>query len=107
MHYLVIRCLARHRRPAVSAYVKDLAAQALLIKAQGLLAIALKRDVWLHSDHVVLLPPIEARRGHFFSYFQLRRLPSAIHSIAVASRLSRVASVFASVIHSMYSFLQE
>ena len=36
-------------------------------------------------------------------YFQLRGLPSAIHSIAWATRRFRVASVFASVIHSRYS----
>lgn len=35
------------------------------------------------------------------SYFQFRDLPSAIHSIAVASRRLRVSSVFASVSHSM------
>ena len=40
-----------------------------------------------------------------FMYFQLCGLPSAIHSIAVSRRLVRVASVFASVIHSMYSRL--
>ena len=37
---------------------------------------------------------------YFFSYFQLRPLPSPIQSTAWAMRLSRVASVFASLIHS-------
>ena len=36
-------------------------------------------------------------------YFQLRGLPAASHAIAVARRLWRVASCFASVIHSTYS----
>src|SRR5262249_7989045 len=36
-------------------------------------------------------------------YFHMRGLPSPIHSTAVASRRSRVASVFASRIHSEYS----
>ena len=35
-----------------------------------------------------------------FSYLQLRPLPAAIHSTASAMRLSRVASVCASLIHS-------
>ena len=47
------------------------------------------------------------RRAHagvtFGSYFQLRLLPSESHSIAVAMRFCRVASVFASVTHSTYS----
>src|SRR5690606_22762486 len=51
MHYLVIRRLAFHRRPAVSAHVKDLAAKAPLIKTQSLFAIALERDVWHYSGH--------------------------------------------------------
>lgn len=38
-----------------------------------------------------------------FWYFQLRLLPSPIHMTACATRLSRVGSVFASAIHSMYS----
>src|ERR1700736_6693075 len=38
-----------------------------------------------------------------FMYFQLRCLPSAIQSMAVAMRLSRVSSRLASAIHSMYS----
>jgi len=38
-------------------------------------------------------------------YFQLRAFPSLIHSIAVLIRQPRVSSVFASVIHSMYSRL--
>jgi hypothetical protein len=38
-----------------------------------------------------------------YSYFQFLVLPSASHAIAVATRFSRVASVFASLIHSMYS----
>ena len=36
-------------------------------------------------------------------YFQLRGLPSATHSTAYAMRRARVASCFASRIHSMYS----
>lgn len=36
-------------------------------------------------------------------YFQFRCLPSAIHPTAVASRVSRVSSVLAPVIHSTYS----
>jgi hypothetical protein len=36
-------------------------------------------------------------------YFHMRGLPSPIHSTAVASLRSRVASVFASRIHSEYS----
>src|SRR5262245_46879244 len=38
-------------------------------------------------------------------YFHMRILPSAIHSTAVAMRLFRVSSVFASVTQSTYSFL--
>jgi protein CrcB len=37
----------------------------------------------------------------FYSYFQFLRLPSDIHSMAVRSRFSRVASVLASVSHWM------
>src|SRR6478672_11317364 len=51
------------------------------------------------------LPQVVLTRQQF-SYFQFRRLPSASHSSVVAKRLFLVASVFASVIHSMYSFLQ-
>src|SRR5438445_11222296 len=39
-------------------------------------------------------------------YFQLRCLPSAIHSTACAIRFTRVSSRLASVIHSTYSRLQ-
>src|SRR5688500_3704953 len=42
-----------------------------------------------------------------FSYFQFLDFPSLNHSIVVASRFSRVGSVFASVIHITYSFLCE
>lgn len=38
-------------------------------------------------------------------YFQLRGLPSAIHSIACASRFSRLSPRLASVSHSMHSRL--
>src|SRR5882762_11557713 len=41
-----------------------------------------------------------------FWYFQLRCLPSAIHSMAWVMRLSRVSGRLASAIHSMYSRLQ-
>lgn len=41
---------------------------------------------------------------YLFMYFQLRGLPSAIHSSAVAILLFRVFSVLASTIHVMYSF---
>src|SRR5450830_1161293 len=41
-----------------------------------------------------------------FAYFQFRAFPSASHSTACAMRLSRVASVLASVIHSTYSRLK-
>src|SRR4030095_4127315 len=44
-------------------------------------------------------------RRYFLSYFHMRCLPSLIHSIAVASRRCRVASVFASVSHWMSSRL--
>src|SRR6185369_3970352 len=40
---------------------------------------------------------------HLLMYFQLRCLPSLNHSIVVAMRLSRVASVLASVTHWRYS----
>src|SRR6185436_18272146 len=39
----------------------------------------------------------------YLTYFQLRILPSDIHCTAVSRRLSRVASVLASVTHAMYS----
>jgi len=42
--------------------------------------------------------------GHYFAYFQKRPLPSAIQAIASSMRLSRVASVFASPIQTLYSF---
>jgi hypothetical protein len=42
-----------------------------------------------------------SRWCHFGSYFQLRLLPSDSHSIAVVIRFWRVASVFASVTHSL------
>src|SRR4051812_34098962 len=41
------------------------------------------------------------------SYFQLRRLPSAIHSTAWAILLARVSGRFASTTHSTYSRRQE
>src|SRR5450830_1346692 len=41
-----------------------------------------------------------------FAYFQFLAFPSASHSTACAIRFSRVASVFASVIHSTYSRLK-
>src|SRR4051794_3264695 len=40
-----------------------------------------------------------------FSHFQFLDFPSASHSTVVASRRSRVSSVFASVTHCTYSFL--
>jgi hypothetical protein len=43
------------------------------------------------------------KRVQHDSYFQFRRLPSLSHSIAVAMRFCRVASCFASAIHSRYS----
>jgi hypothetical protein len=51
-----------------------------------------------------VLAPAQALR-HFFAYFQLRDLPSDIHSTEVSSRFFLVSSVLASVIHSRYSFL--
>src|SRR5690606_11401280 len=50
--------------------------------------------------------PFEVAPPQHFSYFQFRRLPSAIHSMACASRFARVSSRFASTIHSTYSRLQ-
>jgi hypothetical protein len=47
----------------------------------------------------------EVRRSQQFMYFQFLGFPSASHSIVVASRFERVASVLASVIHSTYSRL--
>src|SRR4051812_3093587 len=49
-------------------------------------------------------PPFQGgEKDQQFSYFQLRRLPSAIHSTAWASRFARVSGLFASVTHSTYS----
>lgn len=42
--------------------------------------------------------------GHYLAYFQKRPLPSAIQAIASSMRFSRVASVFASPIQTLYSF---
>src|SRR5262245_58895527 len=49
-------------------------------------------------------PPLGMNPG-YFSYFQLRDLPWASHSSAVAMRFSRVGCGLASVIHSTYSRL--
>src|ERR1700757_1086133 len=52
------------------------------------------------------VPPGCIRAGNIFQqfwYFQLRVLPSAIHSAACATRDARVASRLASTIHSTYS----
>jgi len=43
---------------------------------------------------------LQGRRYFFDMYFQFLGLPSAIHSIAVARRFTRVSSRFASLIHS-------
>src|SRR5271170_1513126 len=51
-------------------------------------------------------PDTREKEPQQFWYFQLRCLPSAIHSMAVAIRLSRVSGRFASAIHSTYSRLQ-
>src|SRR3954471_6003039 len=47
-------------------------------------------------------PLLQLRRQQFW-YFQFRDLPSAVHSIVVSTRCSRVSGRLASVIHSMYS----
>src|SRR5687768_5513547 len=49
------------------------------------------------------LAAVALMAGLRIMYFQLRGLPWASHSIAVASRFFRVASVLASVIHARYS----
>ncbi len=46
---------------------------------------------------------VTAHAQPHFTYFQLRILPSAIHSTAVLMRFSRVAACWASITHAMYS----
>src|SRR5215211_2774719 len=55
--------------------------------------------------HVVFIRHAMKLLQKHYLYFQCLLFPSVSHSIVVSMRLSRVASVFASVIHSMYSRL--
>jgi len=65
---------------------------------RALFRLAIKKSGTSETHPTKRLPKLQQ-----FMYFQLRCLPSAIHSTAVANRLARVSSRLASLIQSTYS----